>query len=632
MKKLFTYLLSAMMIFAVSCEGFDDSDIWRKLDEYGESIRDHEQRISALEELCKQMNTNIEALQTLVAALEQRDYVTNVSEVRSNGEVIGYTISFGKSDTITIYHGQNGKDGANGKDGYIPQIGVMEDTDDIYYWTLDGEWLLDAKGNKIKAVGADGKDGQDGTNGTDGKDGQNGTDGKDGVDGTNGQDGKDGVMPQLKIENDYWYVSYDNGETWEQLGKATGEDGKDGIDGEDGNSIFSSVTQDDENVYFNLADGTTITLPKHDTENIQFEDLQVKAICCRNWDTNNDGELSYAEAAAVTDIGDEFEDNDNIIAFTELKYFTGISEIPEEAFDDCDYLWKVVLPENITTIGDYAFDACSDLTSITIPDSVTSIESHAFEFCSSLASVTIPDSVTSIGDYAFKDCSSLAEFKGKFASEDGRCLIVNGVLNSFAPAAKLTEYTIPEGVTSIGDYAFEDCSSLASVTIPDSVTSIGVAAFEDCSSLASVTIPDSVTEIGNYAFAYCYHLTSINIPDSVTSIGDSAFRACESLTSITIPDSVTSIGDSAFDYCSSLTSIDIPNSVTSIGNYAFSGCSSLTSVYCKPTTPPTGGYDMFYKGYYPIRYKIYVPAASVDAYKSSSYWSYYYSYIEGYDF
>ena len=283
MKRFLLSVVLATSLAFTSCQ-FDDSDIWDKFGEMEESIRDHEQRISALEELCKQMNTNIEALQTLVSALEKRDYVTNVSEVRSNGEVIGYTISFAYSNTITIYHGKDGKDGINGKDGYTPQIGVMKDTDGIYYWTLDGEWLLDGKGNKIQA---------------------NGMNGSNGTNGSNGIDGVDGITPQLKIENDYWFISYDNGVTWQQLGKATGEDGtdgNDGIDGEDGDSIFSSVTQDDEYVYFNLSDGTMITLPKHDKENIQFEDLQVKALCCKYWDTNTDGELSYKEAATVTSL------------------------------------------------------------------------------------------------------------------------------------------------------------------------------------------------------------------------------------------------------------------------------------------------------------------------------------------
>ena len=452
MKKILLSVVLATTLALTSCQ-FDASDIWGKLDEYGESIRDHEQRISALEELCKQMNTNIEALQTLVDALEKRDYITNISPIREDGEVIGYTISFAYSDTITIYHGQDGKDGANGadgKDGYTPQIGVMKDTDGIYYWTLDGEWLLDAKGNKIKAVGTDGadgkdgqdgangtdgKDGQDGTNGCDGKDGQDGTDGKDGQDGTDGKDGadgqngkdgangKDGITPQLKIENDYWYVSYDNGATWVQLGKATGEDGKDGqdgndgadgsdgTDGEDGDSIFKSVTQDDEYVYFNLSDGTMITLPKHDKENIQFEDLQVKAICCKNWDTNNDGELSYAEAAAVETIGTIFKGNTNIIAFTELKYFTGITEIPANAFNGCTALWKVKIPENVQTIGDDAFLSCKGIYKIELPNSVIIIGNGVFKDCSNLSIVEIGSQVQNIGGLLFCDCTNLKSVK-----------------------------------------------------------------------------------------------------------------------------------------------------------------------------------------------------------------------------
>ena len=485
MKKILLSVVLATTLALTSCQ-FDDSDIWGKLDEYGESIRDHEQRISALEELCKQMNTNIEALQTLVDALEKRDYVTNVSEVRSNGEVIGYTISFAYSDTITIYHGQDGKDGVNGadgKDGYTPQIGVMKDTDGIYYWTLDGVWLLDANGNKIKAVGTDGadgkdgqdgangtdgKDGQDGTNGSDGKDGQDGTDGKDGADGQNGKDGADGVTPQLKIENDYWYVSYDNGATWVQLGKATGEDGKDGqdgndgedgsdgADGEDGDSIFKSVTQDDEYVYFNLADGTMITLPKHDKENIQFEDLQVKAICCKNWDTNNDGELSYAEAAAVETIGTKFKGNTSIIAFTELKYFTGITEIPNSAFSGCTALWKIVLPESVTTIGESAFRSCSSVINVNLPNSIYVIGGYAFFGCNRIRSVVIPNEVTIINTSTFYGCSTLENL------------------------------ILGEEVTEICFTAFYECKSLRSVVIPKRVTKIGRDAFRNCSSLVNV--------------------------------------------------------------------------------------------------------------------------------------------------
>ena len=262
MKKLFT-ILSIVAICLSSCS-YDDTDLTNR-------VENLENRVSALEKLCKEMNSNISALQTIVEALQNNDYVTSVTPVKENGEVVGYTITFVKSAPITICHGKDGVDGVNGvdgKDGYTPVIGVEQDSNGIYYWTLDGEWLTDSEGNKIKAVGIDGEDGKDGADGSDGKDGQNGVD---------GANGKDGITPQLKIENDYWYISYDNGASWTQLGKATGEngqngnDGANGIDGTDGDSFFQSVTQDEQYVYFTLADGTKITLPKGALLDVVFD-------------------------------------------------------------------------------------------------------------------------------------------------------------------------------------------------------------------------------------------------------------------------------------------------------------------------------------------------------------------------
>ena len=254
-----------------------------------EALEGLEERIAKLEALCKEMNTNISALQTIVSALQSNDYITAVVPVEKEGKVIGYTITFGKHDPITIYNGEDGKDGVNGtngidgKDGYTPILGVAKDTDGVYYWTLDGEWLLDAEGNKLRVTGRagkDGVDGEDGKDGVDGEDGKDGQNGQDGTNGTNGTDGKDGITPQLKIEEGYWYISYDKGATWAELGKAIGEDGKDGIDGEngkdgqdgkpgadgkdgqDGDSMFTSVTYDENNVYFTLTDGSVLIVPR----------------------------------------------------------------------------------------------------------------------------------------------------------------------------------------------------------------------------------------------------------------------------------------------------------------------------------------------------------------------------------
>ena len=190
------------------------------------------------------------------------------------------------------------------------------------------------------------------------------------------------------------------------------------------------------------------------------------------------------------------------------------------AFDYCTSLTSVTIGNSVTLIRISAFGSCTSLTSVTIPDSVIWIEESAFYDCTSLTSVTIGNSVTEIEYGAFAGCTSLKAFYGKYASTDNRCLIVNGVLNSFAPVG-LTEYTIPDSITEIGYGVFMECSSLTSITIPDSVTSFGEGAFAGCTSLTSITIPDSVTWIGYGAFYECSSLTSVYCKPTTPPSGDS---------------------------------------------------------------------------------------------------------------
>ena len=337
----------------------------------------------ALQRLCNETNTNLSALQTIVTALQNNDYITSVDPLTENGKVVGYTIKFAKSNPIVIY---NGKDGADGVNGNTPVIGVKKDTDGIYYWTLDGEFIV-VDGQKIKAQGTDGN---------------------------NGADGSDGVTPKLEIREGYWWISYDNGVNWTQLGKATGEDGK------DADSII--ITQDENNVYFELADGTVITISKtgQSTPNIiEFKDPYVKTICVAAWDTDGDSELSYVEATAITTLGTKFKGNTLIESFEELKYFTHLTSIDDDTFNACTALTSIQIPASVETIGLRAFKSCSSLANITFEKgsilrdikggSKMSIDYYgAFSDCSALTAIEIPASVESIGVAAFLLCGKLA--------------------------------------------------------------------------------------------------------------------------------------------------------------------------------------------------------------------------------
>ena len=286
-----------------------------------------------------------------------------------------------------------------------------------------------------------------------------------------------------------------------------------------------------------------------------------------------------------------------------------------------NYSGDIVVPDEIiynavtyrvTSIGYYAFYGCSGLTSIGIPNSVTSIGYYAFSGCSGLTNVIIPNSVTSIGENVFECCSKLESIivesgNPKYDSRENCNAIIETATNTLKLGCKNS--TIPNSVTSIGNYAFSDCSGLTSIEISNSVTSFGEGAFSGCSGLTSIEIPNSVTSIGDRAFCSCGNLINITIPNDVTNVGQSAFDGTPwynnlsvgvvyignvlyaykgvmpENTSIVVKDGTTMISERAFSYCNELVGIEIPSSVTSIGDEAFSGCSKLESIIVKEGNP-----------------------------------------------
>ena len=218
---MWAFLLSVVM--TTGC--YDDSALWRE-------IKDHEARLVKLELFTEQFNTNMSSLQSILDALNEMDYATNVSPVERNGKEVGFVIEFAKKNPVTIYFGEV----SVGDLGGFPEISIAKDSDGNYYWTLNGVWIIDDSGNKIPASGQPGEDGDD------------------------GKAGKDGITPKVKIQDNTWYVSYDNGITWEPIGNISAGNGSN-VSGS-GSCVFSDVKVGENSVTLTLTDGTEIVVPK----------------------------------------------------------------------------------------------------------------------------------------------------------------------------------------------------------------------------------------------------------------------------------------------------------------------------------------------------------------------------------
>jgi len=310
----------------------------------------------------------------------------------------------------------------------------------------------------------------------------------------------------------------------------------------------------------------------------------------------------------------------------------GVISIPNDAFSYCTNLASIVIPDSVMSIGLEAFQQCSSLTSIAIPASVTNLDDLVFVSCGSLTSAYFLGDTPAGGGGAFNETPATvyylpgttgwgATYGNAPAVEEtdpsqftcvtnndaititgytgsGGAVIIPNIIENLPVTCignnafqndSLTNVTIPEGVTTIGDDAFAGCNSLTSATIPNTVISLGALAFYNCYDLTNVAIPGDVTNIGPLAFSFCTSLTQITVPCGVTSIQQNTFASCFSLTSVTIPNSVTIIGDGAFDSCGSLTSLVIPNGVTSIGYETFMWCTGLTNFIIPCSVTNIGG-------------------------------------------
>ncbi|WP_418172501.1 leucine-rich repeat protein [Alistipes putredinis] len=657
MRKIITCMILGLLSL-VSCTEYDEVAMWNKNEDMGS-------RLAALEELCSQLNTNIVSLQQIVEALQGNDYVTGVVPVVENGETVGYTISFSKSGPVTIYHGKKGE---NGQNGTTPVIGVEQDTDGLYYWTLDGEWLTDDEGSKILAQGMAGKSAYElavekgyrgtldewlaslnGSNGDDGKSAyelavENGYQGTEeewlaSLKGSAGDQGDDGVTPKLEVRDDgYWYISYDNGQTWNKLGPATGDPG------EDGDSMFSDIdVSDPDYLVLTLAEtGASIKLPYYKDK---FDLLFVSG-------SDRVKEMSvYCGPGATAEVEYELTNPLNVQVAIECISHSGY----EVAVDKSAKKITVSAPDDPAAITDpeseilvFASDDERTVMRKLVVKQVKYIDYRATRQLDWEKSSVNPR-------FWGEDCKFLDEQSTyDSATGEGRWAYTGTVIYitdaAFSGEAGLQEIVIPASVVEVGRNlwnetggggAFQNCTALTSVVFEgDNLSKINLNTFNGCSALSSIELPESLEKIEYNAFDDCSALKSIVIPDKVTYIGEGAFNYCTGLQEAYIGDGVTEITAKAFAECTALKTVVIGKSIQRIGDQAFNTRSSWDQMTLEKITvlfddiasgsfpvlesgsrgvfPKPGGWDL-------VSYKIYVPKGTKAEYQKN--WSDYSSLI-----
>ena len=578
-------LIFTMLATLIGCGQYDDSEL--KSD-----INDLKSRMAALEKQCKNMNENLTSLQAIVNASQKQDGIVSVTDL-PDGQ--GYSVKFVSGKVIYLYNGKNGTDGVT------PKISVRKDSDGIYYWTVDGDWLI-VDGKKVRAVGLDGKDGQ------------------------SGNDGKDAVTPQLKIENGFWYISYDNGNSWNKLGKATGENGK---DGQDGDGFFKSVTVEDGYAVFVMNDSeqTTLRIPiagvstvssikyvpesldgvvkvrysKIDGKNvpvdivIKFEVMPQGAVdyIVKNWKEVLTAKAIYASSTKAA-IGDFVTMNiknvvggeDNIIVVT----------IDANSLDDLFFSTDIPVAANLRL--SVKMNGSESISSDYLPLSPLLSKDEIIEY-----TTVTGERINYNKFFRIKKNGSEISLTDSHVDDTWRILIeglpfednlfsCNFEDLSFGNHNKLKSLSFVTPI-ELEALSFLGCDGLVKVDLSnvntENVTQMDNM-FSNCESLTSLDL--SSFDTGNvmqmqYMFCFCKSLTSLDLSSFDTGYVtqmDNMFYGCESLPSLDLSSfdtrNVTHMNNMFFG-CESLTSLDLSSfdtrKVSQMINM-FSGCKSITSL------------------------------------------------------
>lgn len=585
-------------------------------------VNDLKSRVEKLESWCSTTNTQISALQGLVSALEQNDYVTGVTPIVEGSVEVGYTITFTKSKPITIYHGKDGKNGAdgiNGVDGITPLIGAEKDTDGIYYWTIklgdaDSAWLTDVDNNKIPTTG---------------KDGENGNDGEPGNNGEPGKDGEPGHSPVISVDtfegklywkvDDEWLLDSNSNKVAATGEKgdtgSAGKDGEKGPQGEQGDSVFKKdgVKIEDGKVIFTLANGKEFTLP------MLVDGLAVGI---------GGSDLFYASPS----------DNSIDVTFAstmkEEDYKSIVATITNG--NEADWIiksrgavdtWKVAVTEPTFTGTDGTYTPGSAKITITPPanvklsdtalltvtvtdanDGTISVSREVKYFDGEIVACTggdlsIKGLDTSVKRLALKGSITVEDFK--YIRESLTALEVLDIsmtdltelpdralrFGGDTPNTSLKAVRLPLSMKTIGYAAFTNCRALTSIDT-ENVEIIGEWAFEQCRGLVEVKLHDGLKEIRRQAFLISTLLKSeffpyedayidrAALPNALQTLGAGVFTDCKNMESINMQRTqVKNILRNTYSGCSGITTFYYPNVVETIGEFAFSGCSALVGSF-----------------------------------------------------